>query len=315
MRVFVTGGSGFVGSNLVKALLRDGHQIQATVSSGENDPPEGVEAFHMGLSGIDWPMVRRPDVVFHQAANNDTRCDNYYQMWQANVFETLTLFRHMHGLGCRKFIYASSTAVYGDSPAPYHEDSTPLNPLNVYARSKVAMEEELLAFAERTGSTVIGLRYCNVYGPGEGHKGRRMSMIGQMVRTLRASKKVKLFTPGDQKRDWVYVDDVVRANLLAMESDVSGIYNVGSGTAITFNDLVKVIVSHLQSVPVNVMDWIDYIEHPFPDQYQNHTECNVEKARRMLSYVPSHDIKSGVINYLSNLSGTCPCEHDAGSTR
>lgn len=304
MKVFVTGASGFVGSNLVKRLLKDGHEVQAIFNSGENAPPDGVEVFHAGLTGVDWPIITRPDVVFHQAANNDTRCDNYYQMWQANVYDTLTLFRKMYEKGCRKFVYASSTAVYGDSQAPYHEESTPLNPLNVYAKSKVAMEDGVTAFAKRTGCTVIGLRYCNVYGPGEGHKGKRMSMVGQMIRTLKQYQKVRLFTSGNQKRDWMYVDDAVEGNICAMRSDVSGIYNLGSGTAVAFYDLTRTIVSTLNPVPVNPSNWIEFIEHPFPDQYQNHTECNVEKARRMLSYVPSYDIKKGVVAYLSSLSGS-----------
>lgn len=289
MKALVTGGTGFVGSHLVEALNNAGHEITAIGVKTERPLPKGVKFIQLHLDGIDWAAVAGHDVLFHQAANNDTLDQDGAEMHKANVSAPIRLFRAAMDGGCRKFVYASSTAVYGDSPAPYIEDETPLNPLNEYAKSKAEFDKFAMKFAKDHDVQVVGLRYCNVFGTGEAHKGKRASMIHQLIKTMSAGNHPKLFTPGDQKRDWLYVKDAVRANIMAAQSNCTGIFNTGSGKAVTFNRLIEIINENLK-IEMNA----EYIECPFKDKYQSYTECNVTKAKESFGWEPAYDVELGI---------------------
>lgn len=303
MRAFVTGGNGFIGNNLVKELVQKGWDVRYTITGGENDP-QGGRPLYLGLTGLDWHELNDIDAVFHLAANNDTRSTQRYRMLRSNLDEPIKLFHEAADRGCRKFIYASSTAVYGKSPTPFHE-GTQLNPLTPYAESKIMFDKFAMGFAEQTNSRVVGLRFCNVYGPGEERKGRRMSMIGQMLRHAADSYhgmggRFSLFEDGNQKRDWLYVADAVRACLLAEKSGRTGIYNIGTGTATSFNELTRIIEEH---IPDTMGDTI-YTKHPFPAEYQDDTTCSIEKANKELAYSPLVDIHRGIGLYLLYISAS-----------
>jgi len=304
LKALVTGGTGFVGRRLVKRLIDDGYDV--TITSGGTGPhPEGVNrVLYRGLSGIDKIDLFGYDVVFHQLANNDTRCQDESEMFRVNLYDSMELFSKAVVGGCKTFVYASSTAVYGAEPAPYVEGVTPVKPLNIYGESKAAFDEWAMEFAKSHAVQVTGLRYCNVYGPGEGHKGKRMSMIGQIIRSMKTGKPPKLFANGEQKRDWIYVDDAVGMNLLAMFREAGGlgeIYNCGSGTASTFNEIVKIVnyLTYQGVVP-------EYIACPFEAEYQNFTQCDIEKARRDLGYSPGFDLRSGIEAYLKEFNAAEP---------
>ena len=292
MRAFVTGGTGFIGSNLVLRLLADGHDVVITGSDAEQKI-SGFRGKYLqpGLLGIDWDAIGPVDVLFHQAAINDTTSLDEREMQRANVDASRELLRRVVDTGCRRIVYASSTAVYGDTPAPYREFGT-LRPLNSYAVSKLHFEEFATAFArEHPQVTVVGLRYCNVYGPRENHKGPRASMIYQLARQMRRGNP-RLFKQGEQKRDYIYVDDAVEANLLAARARESCIVNCGFGAATTFNDLVALLNEALgaQREP-------EYIDNPYADRYQNHTECDMSLAKAKLGFVPQFDIRKGIQAY------------------
>lgn len=298
MKILITGGAGFVGRRLTERLVQEGHKVTITVL-GPEPIPDGVQALSIGLDGVNWRKVNGQDVVFHLMANNDTLFADEEEMMRVNYHGSMKLFDRAYAGGCRKFIYASSTAVYGNSPAPYTEDS-PINPLNAYAVSKAKFDEHAMETA--TYSTVIGLRFCNVYGPGEENKGHRMSMVGQLMRTMIRGVPPKIFEFGEQRRDWVYVDDVVDACVLAMNSSTTGIYNIGSGASWTFSELVEMINDAL----IDVGRWevrlpVLYKKCEFADWYQNHTECVIEKARKFLAFNPKYDLRSGIRNYLDFL--------------
>lgn len=304
MKILVTGGSGFVGRRLVARLVGDGHEV--TITSGGTHVCPGVKrVLYRGLEGIDWTAVSGQDVVFHQSANNDTRCKDESEMYRANVYGPIKLFVTAASSGCKNFVYASSTAVYGNEPAPY-TSSTKVAPLNVYGRSKASFDEFAMKFADDFKVNVTGLRYCNVYGPGEDHKGARMSMVGQLLRSMLAFRKPQLFSTGDQRRDWVFVDDVVEANVLAMQKNSGGrIYNLGSGSAVSFNEVVAAI-NELLSEKAGRLAPMEpaYVDCPFPSEYQSYTCCEMKEAECDLGLVVKYDLRKGIDSYLSSLLAT-----------
>jgi len=292
MRVLVTGGTGFIGSNLTRRLLEAGHEVVITGHDAEQPVPAGVKCLQPGLLGIRWQDLGHIDILFHQAAINDTTLLDESEMIHANVEASRELFLRLIAAGTNRIVYASSTAVYGDAPAPYTEEME-LRPLNPYARSKVELESVAHRLATAYPSVIfVGLRYCNVYGPGENHKGKRASMILQLARQMRAGNP-RLFKFGEQKRDYIYVDDVVRANQLAAQARQSCIVNCGSGRAISFNCLVELLNPLL-----GVHRTPEYIDNPYADRYQSHTECDMTKARELLGFTPEVDIREGLDLYL-----------------
>jgi len=306
MKILITGASGFVGKSLVQRLLKEDHKLTVTSTGSENELPKEIYDFSVfpeaqkhkvlyhSLEGIDWRCVYGQDAVIHLAANNDTRCQDESEMMRANLFGPIGLFTKAASGGCKNFVYASSTAVYGNEPAPYTEDVTLEKPLNIYGDSKKRFDELAMKFAEDQKVKVVGLRYCNVYGPGEEHKGKRMSMIGQLLRKMMNGEKPTLFKSGEQKRDWVYVEDVVDANMLSLSSEESGIYNIGTGVAVSFNELVYEIERTLGAeglLPPN------YVDCPFEDEYQSYTCCNIEKAKSHLGFNPKYDLATGLKSY------------------
>jgi ADP-L-glycero-D-manno-heptose 6-epimerase len=292
MKTFVTGGTGFIGSNLVLRLLRDGHEVSMTGFDGEQILPDfHGKILYPSFLGIDWDALAPVDVVFHQAAINNTILMDRTEIFRANLDAPQELFRRAVEAGCRRIVYASSCAAYGDVPAPFREDG-PLRPLNPYGESKKALDEFALAFArEHPDVTVVGLRYPNVYGPRENHKGPRASMIWQLAQQM-VRRNPRLFKHGEQKRDYVFVHDVVEANLLAAQAKHSCIVNCGSGVATSFNDLVGTLNDVLGTSRT-----AEYIDNPYAAAYQNFTQCDMTYAKEAIGFVPRTDIGSGIRQY------------------
>ena len=295
MRILVTGGTGFVGSNIAKALLERGDEVLIT----GHDAEQRISGFSGKLLqpsflGLDWDAIPPLDALVHEAAINDTQSKDEREMMRANVDSTLALFDHTYVGGCRRFVFASSTAIYGDGPTPYREDQE-LHPLTPYAVSKLKMEEAVSAFgAAHTDAVIVGLRYCNVYGPGESHKGSRASMVYQIARQMQIGDP-RLFKDGEQKRDYLYVKDAVAANLAALDTKQSTIVNCGSGTATSFNEVVKILNRELGQSRVP-----RYFENPYKTTYQNHTECDMSAAKNKIGFVPAFSIEEGIKDALAS---------------
>jgi ADP-L-glycero-D-manno-heptose 6-epimerase len=191
-----------------------------------------------------------------------------------------------------RVIYASSASTYGAASAASVETNGAA-PANVYAFSKAIMDN----LANRTandvsGWIIIGLRYFNVYGPREGHKGGPASMVLHLARQMKAGQRPRIFKHGDQKRDFVYVKDVVEGSIRALEARQSGIYNLGSGQARSFNELVDVLNRSLGT------DFEpDYIENPHA-HYQNFTQADLTLVRQGLGYEPKYPLETGVEDYV-----------------
>ncbi|MFH1443111.1 MAG: NAD-dependent epimerase/dehydratase family protein, partial [Candidatus Micrarchaeota archaeon] len=229
MRALVTGGTGFIGSNLAGRLIREGWGVTITGRKGEQEIPELKNPVVEGdLGKIEWHKLGRFDAVFHQAAITDTLVTDEKEMMRVNCEEARRLFEFAKESGCKKIVYASSTAVYGAGKTPYRETDDPV-PLNAYGRSKLELDKFAMKFAsENQDMTVVGLRYCNVYGQGESHKGKMASMALQIAKQMKIGNP-KLFKWGEQKRDYIFVKDVVEANLLALEAKKSVVLNCGGG--------------------------------------------------------------------------------------
>jgi ADP-L-glycero-D-manno-heptose 6-epimerase len=295
MRALVTGGTGFVGSNIVKHLISEDHDVIITGFDGEQKI-KGFEGkcLHPSFIGIDWEAIGKVDVVFHEAAINNTVLMDEAEMMRANVESTKELFTRCYEMGCRRFVFATSTAIYGDAPAPYKEDCS-LNPLNPYAVSKIKMEEWIRSFlVDHPDAIAVGLRYCNVYGPGENHKGSRASMIYQLAQQM-IKKQPRIFKMGEQKRDYIYVKDVVKANMLASVAKESCVVNCGSGSATTFNDVITILNGVLST------NWEpEYFDNPYVGRYQDHTECDMSLAQEKIGFVPAYDIRKGIQDFFDS---------------
>lgn len=291
MNILVTGGTGFIGSNLINRLLELGHKITTTGLESENPVPKGVVFSNLNSS-------LNQDVCFHQAANNNTLDQDVESMFKVNVYDSMNLFNNLYENGCKKFIYASSTAVYGNSEGPYKE-TTKTNPLNPYAESKLKFDEFAMNFANKKDVSVIALRYCNVYGPKEEHKGKRSSMIFQIYKQMINNQRPKIFKYGEQKRDWCYVKDVVDANIKCLDYNDSAIFNIGSGKSTSFSRVVQIINNKLKT---NLIP--EYIDCDFLERYQNKTECDISKAKMFLKWNPKYNIEDGIEDYINLLNGT-----------
>jgi ADP-L-glycero-D-manno-heptose 6-epimerase len=292
MKCLVTGGTGLVGSNLALHLLQAGHEVMITGHEAEQELPEFKgKCLFPGFIGIDWEAIGKVDVVFHQAALNNTRLMDREEMFRANVESSKTLFQHVVRRGCKRIVFASSTAVYGKNPAPYSE-SGPFDLNTPYAESKKALEEFAMIFAAGNPNVIItGLRYCNVFGPREWHKGHRATMIYQLAQQMRKGNP-KLFKYGEQRRDYIYVKDVVQANLCAASAPKTCIVNCGSGRATTFNRLVEILNQTL-----GVHRTPEYIDNPYEGNYQNDTTCDMTLAKEKIGFVPRYNIEDGIKDY------------------
>ena len=289
IRALITGGTGFIGYNLAKQLQKEEYEVLITGRQGENY--EDVKDLIVGydLFELDWDKIGDIDVLFHQAAIVDTTIMGRAEMLRINVEASKVLFEQAVKHGCKHIVYASSTAAYGNEPAPYIEGITKQNPLNPYGESKKLLDEFVVEFAKKHPEIkIVGLRYCNVYGPYDKHKGKMRCYLSQMAEQMFVGNP-KLFKNGEQKRDYIYVKDLVRANILASKSEESCIVNCGSGKAVSFNHLLSVLNSAL-----NLTRTAEYIDNPYKETYQDYTECEMSLAKEKIGFIPEYSIVMGI---------------------
>ena len=328
MYTIVTGGAGFIGSNLVKALNERGvDQIIAVDNLTRADKFKNLvdceivdyidkqEFIERLLAGhFDGDV----DALFHQGACSDTmEADGRYMM-ENN-------FRYSLGMldWCIdqevQFLYASSAATYGGS-REFREARPFEAPLNVYGYSKFLFDQVVRQRLPEASSQIVGFRYFNVYGPRESHKGRMASVAFHHYNQFRSEHKVKLFegcdgyANGEQKRDFVYVGDVTSVNLYFLDHpEKSGIFNLGTGRAQSFNELAVANVNSCRALagePKQSLEellkqgFIEYI--PFPDalkgKYQSFTQADLAKLRKAGYESPFASVEQGVAQYVQWLN-------------
>jgi len=303
----ITGGAGFIGSNLALELERRYPDIRITIvddfRSGEFSNLIGFRGDLVAENIASFDLLDRFQpgefqVVFHLASITDTTVTDARQMIWSNVegFRRVTELARCSGI---PIIYASSAAVYGVCRSGRMREDQAVRPANVYAFSKALLENLAGRYNDaKCDFRLVGLRYFNVYGPGEAHKRAAASMIYQLAAQMRAGKRPRIFKHGEQVRDFVYVNDVVEATILAAEAHGSGVYNVGSGRATSFNEIIALLNKAMGT------DYDpDYFDNPYPF-YQPHTEADVSLAQAELGYVPKYPIDRGVGEYAKQLLDT-----------
>lgn len=312
--IVVTGGAGFIGSNLVRALNQRGernillvdhlangrkmHNIADLDIADYMDKEEFLEK--IGVAHF-FDGVR---AVFHQGAcSATTEWDGQYVM--ANNYDYSKRLLHWCIARNVAFMYASSASVYGNGKHGFRVDRRCEHPINMYAYSKFQFDQYVRPLLAEAKSPIVGFRYFNVYGPREQHKGSMSSTAFHFNQQVIEQKKAKLFegcdgmANGEQKRDFVHVDDVVDINLWFLDHpEQRGIYNVGTGRAKTFNAVAQAVI-----------DWhkeghIEYI--PFPEHlkgaYQSYTQADVSGLRGIGYTKDFLTVKQGVARYLDWLN-------------
>ncbi len=322
MSIIVTGAAGFIGANLVRALNDRGEtDILAVDNLTRADKFRNLadceiadyldKAEFRALLGRG--AIGRTDAVFHQGACSDTMESDGRYMLDNNYRYSLELLDWCQQ---RKvpYIYASSASVYGLGPV-FAEGRAHEKPLNVYGYSKFLFDQIVRRRLSALVAPVVGLRYFNVYGPREAHKGRMASVAWHHFSQYRAESRVRLFegshgyADGEQRRDFIHVDDAVAVNLFFYEKPASGLYNVGTGRAQAFNDVALTVVNslrrHAGELPLPLADAvaqkrIEYV--PFPEalrgKYQAFTQADLTQLRAAGFARPMATVEQGVAAYV-----------------
>lgn len=300
MNVLITGGAGFIASHLVDSLLHAGHQVSVVdnLSTGNYDYlPPNAELFQTNI--LDEQLDRafmacRPQIVFHHAAQIDVQTSMKKPDFDAmtNIVGTLKVLECCRKYGVKKIVYASSAAVYGvPELLPITEDHRK-KPISFYGVSKFSPERYIELFSDLYGLDYTILRYSNVYGIRQDPKGEG-GVISSFLSKLLLRENPTIFGDGEQTRDFIYVKDVVSANIAAITKGYRGTYNISCNSQLSVNRLLQLMCS--------IMD------RPFEPQYESpregdiiHSRLDNTKAIHDLRWRPSHDIESGLtetINY------------------
>lgn len=311
--IIVTGGAGFIGSNLVRGLnargvsdilvvddLTDGRKCLNLSDADIRDYIDKDDFLQRLQAGQNFGNV---EAVFHQGACSATTESDGKFVMRVNYEYTKVLLAWTTAQRIA-FYYASSASVYG-AGSVFREARGNEHPLNAYAFSKFLFDEHLRSQLHAIQSPVVGLRYFNVYGPREQHKGSMASVAFHMQQQLKAGEVVRLFEgsdgygPGGQERDFIHVDDVVAVNLWLLDNpQVRGVYNCGTGRAQSFNDVANAVIAHYQR------GRIEYIA--FPDQlkgsYQSYTQADLGALRRSGYLAPFLSVEEGVQRYMNWLT-------------
>ncbi len=308
--IIVTGGAGFIGSNIVKALNKRGETDILVVDNLENgvkfkniadceiadymDKEDFIQRVNSGEH-----FAKKVDAIFHEGACSSTTEWNGKFMMQNNYQYSKEL---LHYCLERKiaYLYASSASVYGTGTV-FKESREYEEPINMYGYSKFLFDQYVRRHLPNAKSQVVGFRYFNVYGPREAHKDSMSSVAFHVNNQIKENAKACLFegcdgySDGEQKRDFIYVGDAVAVNLWFMEHpDKSGIFNLGTGRSQPFNDVANAVIAY------HGRGEIEYI--PFPDhlkgRYQSFTEADISNVRAIGYTAPFKTVEEGVTEYM-----------------
>lgn len=300
MKALVTGGAGFIGSNLVKLLLS--HNIEVRIidnlSSGYYDNIDGLDVDFIEGDILDRELVisccKDVDIVFHLAASvGRQRSIDYPQLdSEINLIGTVNILEGMRKNGVKRIVYSSSAAIFGELLTPEIDEQHPQNADSPYGVSKLAAEKMILSYAEIYGIRAICLRYFNIYGINQ-----RYDLYGNVIpifaHRLFSGKPICIYGDGLQTRDFVNVYDIARANYMAAISDIdTDVFNMGSGMSITIIDL-----AHIMMEITGIDNGIEFLPERKADV--KHCKANTDKVLNRLDFKTQVDLKRGLEDYLS----------------
>nr|CBH39301.1 putative Vi polysaccharide biosynthesis protein vipB/tviC [uncultured archaeon] len=294
MKAIITGGAGFIGSNLAEVLSRDNEVIIVDdLSTGNEANIRGLEIELVKGSVTDLDLLRKifkgADYVFHQAAipSVPRSIKDPVSTNEANVTGTLNVLIAARDCSVKKVIFASSSSAYGDTPElPKREDMNP-NPLSPYAVTKLIGEYYCNVFDEVYDLKTVALRYFNVYGPKQDPHSDYAAVIPKFIKRIQEGKPPIIYGDGTQTRDFTSVDDVVSANILAAESDAKGVYNVATGKRITINELANVIMAIMGRD-------LDPIHEKQREGDVLHSLGDITKAKKDFGYAPGDKLEENL---------------------
>ena len=314
--ILITGGAGFIGSNLAFYFQENYPKAKVVVldcfRSGETFSNGNLKSFGhfknlLGFKSVvisgdinDKKLLKnleknyKFDYIFHQAAISDTTVSEQDLMIKTNVnaYEDLLKIAIKHKAN---MIYASSAATYGDSDrfeVGYEQ------PNNAYGFSKVMMDNITAEYLKKDLEiSIVGLKYFNVYGSREFFKNKTASMVVQFAHQILKGLTPKLFEGSDKiLRDFIYIDDIIQANILATNPKKSGIYNVGTGKARSFEDIVNILQNKLE-----INNGKEYMPNPYVGSYQFFTQANIETTKKYLDYEPRFSMEDGIKAYIPEI--------------
>jgi UDP-glucose 4-epimerase len=295
MKVLVTGGAGFIGSHVVDRLIMEGHDaviVDNLVTGKRRNINRAARFYKMDIQS--WRLERvfrneRPNVVMHLAAQMDVRKSVENPMFdaQVNVLGTLNVLQQAVKHGARKVIFSSSGgAIYGEQeiyPAPETHVTKPLSP---YGLSKLCGEQYLSYYQRISGLQAVSLRYANVYGPRQDPEGEA-GVVAIFIQKMLNNEQAVINGNGRQTRDFVFVDDVVEANLAMIGQDTQGTFNVGTGVETSINDLFRILVQHTGS-------YCKEMHGPAKKGEQARSVIDSTKLRHEVSWEPKADLSEGL---------------------
>ncbi len=299
MKVLVTGGAGFIGSNLVEELSKRGYEVVA------------LDNFYLGtrknLEGLDVKIIdgdirnaelvakagNGVDCIFNQAAASSSPMfmKNLRDAVSANTDGFINILNAARENGARKVVYASTSSIYGNAGGALREDIR-VTPPNFYAVTKMFNEQLASVFTNEYGIQTVGFRYMSVYGPREEGKGVFANLVSQFLWAMKRDEQPLIYGDGTQTRDFVYVKDVVEANMLALEKDVTDVFNVGTGVATSMNSLIAMLNRILGKSITPA-----YVATPVKN-YIDTQLADISKIGRVLGFKPKYNLEKGIRDML-----------------
>ena len=299
MKIIVTGGCGFIGSNLVERLVKDGYSVVVfdNLHTGNLENIKGldVEFFNESYSKLT-DLVPEADVVFHLGIPSSSPMykENPRLVGEA-INDAIEIFEYAKKTGC-KVVYASSSSIYNGNKIPYREDM-PIYVTDFYTECRYAIERLAKLYNILYGVKSVGLRFFSIYGPKERYKGKYANIVSQFLWAMQRDEPPIIFGDGTQTRDFTHVYDVVDALILAWKKDFEcEIFNVGTGVAYSFNEVVELINKILGKN-------IKPIYKPNPiKNYVYHTLADTTKAERMLGFKAKISLEEGLASLAREIS-------------
>ncbi|MEW6722656.1 MAG: NAD-dependent epimerase/dehydratase family protein [Candidatus Micrarchaeota archaeon] len=298
MKILVTGALGFIGSNITERLVREGHDVTAldNMHTGNESNIEAVKGKVRVVrknAGDVASMGEKFDAILHQGMYSSSPMYKQDPMLTSAVLgEWISILEYARKNDCM-LVFASSSSLYNGNAPPHREDME-IRVTDFYTEGRYAIERIARLYSDLYSVKSVGLRYFSVYGPHEKFKGKYANLVTQFLWDIRAGRRPVILGDGSQTRDFVYVDDVVEANLLALRHGKHGIFNVGTGTNATLNEVVAMLNERLGT---------DIMPEYAPNTIRNyvaHTKADTSKAEALLGFRAKTALPEGISRLISH---------------